>query len=577
MSKFDVDRRRFLKAFVPSLGWGLAAPYVLSVTGCGGELDSSELTFGLTADDGRVFDLSVASGDPSQTGVALWTHIRPSSFSPTTPLRFQVATDAAFASLVLEGMVAAPATGPSTDYTVKVDLEGRLGAGRGYFYRFVYGDVASRTGRCRTLPAAGAGAVKLGLLTCQDFTNGYYGAYRHVAADDSLDFLVHLGDFIYESVEDPRFQDLPFPDRQLTLPGGGTVALGLDDYRFLYRSYRSDPALQRALERHTLIAAPDDHETANDCYWDYARDTLGAPDHPFKDDVARLKRLKLDSQRAWLEYVPARVPFNASATHPHQASRVYREFNFGDLVRLCMLDTRTYRSPHPCGEGDFFHRYVPVGCGTLNAPTQTILGSDQRTWLVDRLSAKGATWKLLGNQTFLGRMSALPGGALPINVDAWDGYAAERKWLSNELGRRQIKNLVVATGDLHSTIASYVKASYDNINPLDLGNLQGVEFMTPAVTSAALTEMLGKGLGGAGSFTSGLGAAAVRLNNPHIRYFDSSRHGYSTLQFTRSSCEWVAYAVDKGQDASVAGKQAYARFRKDTNWPFLIEGSTRDL
>ena len=116
---------------------------------------------------------------------------------------------------------------------------------------------------------------------------------------------------------------------------------------------------------------------------------------------------------------------------------------------------------------------------------------------------------------------------------------------------------------LHSSIASHIKQNYDNINPFDVGNVLGVEFMTPAVTSAALTEMLTKDLGGgAASFTNGLGAAAVRINNPHVRYFDSNRHGYSTVRFTRTSCEWVAYAVDKGLKADSASRQAFAAFRK---------------
>ena len=574
-----IDRRRFLSGSLKGLGvgwsWGVAAPYLLNVGGCGGEPETSELGLHLDIDAGAVFDMSVASGDPTPTGVILWTHLRPEAFEPTRPLRFQVASDPAFSELVLEGLVAAPASGPESDYTVKVDLDGKLAPGRLYHYRFVYGTVASRTGRCRTLPASGVSNVKFGVVSCQDFTNGYYGAFHHLADDDSIHFLVHLGDFIYESVDDVRFQGQPFADRQLSLPGGGKVALGLRDFRFLYRAYRSDPSLQRALERHTAIMVPDDHETANDCYWDYAADTLGAPDHPWSADGPRLRMLKLESQRAWVEYLPTRVTFDPRATHPHQASQVYRELAFGDLLRLCLLDTRTYRTPHPCGEGDFFQRYLPVGCTAYRAPSQSILGSRQRQWLVDRLSARGAIWNVLGNQTFFGPLSAVIGGALPINVDAWDGYAAERSWLTSELRRREVRNLVVLTGDLHSSIASYVKVDYANINPFDLPNTLGVEFMTPSVTSAALTEMLARGMAGSGSVVSeGLSAAAVRLNNPHIRHFSSSHYGYSTVSFTRGTCEWTAYAVDKSAaDASRTTARPFVRFRKKTSWPFLIEDS----
>ena len=416
------------------------------------------------------------------------------------------------------------------------------------------------------------------MLTCQDFTNGYYGAFRHLAADDSLDFLVHLGDFIYESVGDPRFQEQPFADRRLSLPGGRTVVHGLEDYRYLYRAYRSDPALQLALEQHTLIAATDDHETANDCYWDYERDTLGAPDHPFAGDTTRLRRLKLEAQRAWVEYLPTRVRFDPAASHPHQASRSYREFAFGDLVRLNMLDTRSYRSPHPCGEGDLFQRYLPVGCTQAHRARADHPGQRPAHLAGGSPVGQRALWKLLGNQTFFGPLSALPFGGWPINVDAWDGYQAERRWLCRQIQQRGVKNLVILTGDLHSAIASQVKADYNNLNPFDFGNQLGVEFMTPAVTSAALFEMLARGTAGdSSSFADGLSEAAVRLNNPHIRHFNSSRYGYSTVTFTRTQVEWIAYGVDKSVASGTPARTALARFRKTTSWPYLSEESTRGL
>jgi alkaline phosphatase D len=571
-----VDRRRFLAGSLSAFGWGLGAPFVVSA-GCGGGGGGGDVPTVLRFDSERVFDLSVCSGDPTASGVILWTHIRPEQFALTTPLWFQVAADPGFDRLLLEGLVAPATAGPSTDHTVKVDLDGRLEAGRTYHYRFVYGDTASQTGRCRTLPAANAtpAALKLAVMTCQDYTNGYYGAYRHVAEDDSIDFLVHLGDFIYESVDDERFQETPFPDRLITLPGAGRVASGLGDYRFLYRTCRADPSVRRALERHTLIAAPDDHETANDCYWDYANDTLGAPDHPFTGDVARLRRLKLDAQRAWCEYMPTRVAFDPLASHPHAASRIYRSFAFGSLVRLSMLDTRTYRSAHPCGEGDVFQRYLPLGCDKYEAASQnilgqSILGKDQRAWLLDELTAPGQTWHVLGNQTFFGKLSAVPGGGLPINLDAWDGFGGERSWLTAEIKRRAIENLVILTGDLHSSIASHVRA--DDGGLFTPGSVVGVEFMTPAVTSAALTEMLAKGIGRAATGTAGLSEAAVRLNNPHIRFFNSAFHGYSVVTFTATGADWTAYAVDKTvADPSRTTTRAFARYRKLIGTPMLIE------
>jgi alkaline phosphatase D len=551
--------------------YGLVAPYLVTFDRRAA-VAQSRAPSALRSDTGSVFDLSVASGDPSPSGVVLWTHLRADAIAEGRELLFQVASDAAFSQLVLEGSVPASVVSADQDYTVKIDLEGRLAAGQRYYYRFVYGETVSRTGRCKTLPTGSPSSLTLGLLTCQDYTNGYYGALRQLAQDESLDFVVHLGDIIYETVGDPSFQTLPFDDRKLALPSGQGVVQGLADYRALYRSYRQDPNFQLALERHTFIIVPDDHETANDCYWDYEQDTLGAPDHPFSGDAGALRQLKLESQRAWLEYVPARVTVNPGATHPHDYFASYRDFRFGDLLQLNMLDTRTYRSPHPCGEGREFQRYVPLGCDAWRADGQTMMGSAQRDWLSGRLGERGALWNVLGNQTLFAQLSLA--GLTQINVDAWDGYDAERRWLTNQLIEQQVSNPVVITGDLHSYVAAELRVDYGNVDPFDLDNYVGVEFMTPSVTSAALFDTLLQDVQGDPVLVDGLTAAAVTLTNPHIKYFESQSHGYSVLRFTRSYCEWLAYSVDKDADPSATARTTLARLRKYTGLPTLVQMPT---
>ena len=583
-----MDRRRFLSALSAVSGgvlvtWQAQAAEWLN-------LGTTPLdTTGLRTDAARVFDLSVSSADPSVTGVILWTHIHPDAIRFGESLYLQVATDAQFSHLVLQAQVGPQGITPERDHTIKIDLDGQLPAtatGGPYFYRFIYDRTVSRTGRCRTLSSSGASLkrLKLGLLTCQDYTNGYYGALAHVAKDDSLDFVLHLGDFIYETAGDPRFQSLPFADRTMLLPSGGVVALDLIDYRFIYRRYRSDPNLQAAMERHTFICVPDDHETSNDCYWDYARDTLGAPDHPYTTDPkygnspALLKRLKLDSQRAWSEYVPARVTYNPLATHPHEALQVYREFRFGSFLDLFMIENRSYRSPHPCGEKDVLQRYVPLGCTNLNNKEQTLLGAKQHNWLVEGLTQSKATWKLMGNQTFFGRLALTFLGAqiTPLNVDAWDGFNAERQAITGALREAKVRNYLVVTGDLHTYMASNVKHNYGDTNPLNFSNYVGAEFMTPAVTSANLGEMLGAKLDATqrSLLMKGLAAPAVRLNNPHVQFFDSDRQGYSTLELTDTYAEWVAYAVNKAVNDPLVSRTCIARQRKYMSLPWLMAQST---
>ncbi|MEJ2754966.1 MAG: alkaline phosphatase D family protein, partial [Gammaproteobacteria bacterium] len=366
----------------------------------------------LIVNDLRVFALSVASGDPSPSGVVFWTRIEPGSWRRNKPLYLEVAHDFNFQRVICALEIESEYITAQTDFTVLVDADGLLEPFTRYYYRFIYGNSASPVGRCKTAPGRGAFTprLKLGVLTCQDYTNGYYGALSVLARDDSIDYIVHLGDFIYESVGDPSYQHLPFDDRKIQLPSSDfPVAMNLEDYRTLYRIYRTDARLQACLSQHTWIITRDDHEIGNDAYWDYAHHTLGLPDHPFTRDPAienqrllLLNQLMLDSQQAWHEYIPARVQYNPSATDPHSRLAYYRHLPLGDLVDVFMLDTRTYRTPHPCGENEVFGRYGPLFCSKwFLDENQSLLGARQFDWLIDGLGGSSALWQVLGNQTLM--------------------------------------------------------------------------------------------------------------------------------------------------------------------------------
>jgi alkaline phosphatase D len=576
-----IDRRRFLGF----LGLGLATPYIANIDGI-----QSVLAQASTLNTDSVYTLGVASGDPSTTGVILWTRIDPLAYRATAPLYFVVAEDVFFTTVVATGMIPAMEIGPQRDYTAKVDLTGLLQPNRRYWYRFLYRGVASHSSRCRTAPLPGTSlsSLKLCVLTCQDFTNGYYGAFNHIAADDSIQFVVHLGDFIYETVGDRRFQPQPFEDRRITLPNGFGEVRDIEDYRHLYRTFRSDPFLRKALEAHTWIIAPDDHDTANNCYWDYARDTLGAPDHPyhkdpaFGDDPALLRMLKLDAQRAWAEYVPARVTVNPTATHPHQFMTTYRNFTFGNLVDLFMLDTRSYRSQAPDGDGPIFGGSVPTSSPSTQSTPQTMLGSAQRTWLYNGFYNARARWQVLGNQTLFSRLRVAGSGTeLYSNSDAWDGYTAERAQLLSQVKAAGIDNFVVLTGDLHTYIASHILYDFGG-SLTSPSNFAGVEFMTPSVTSGNLSDVLASmSTVSTGDFSTQalpsyktilqwMLSGAVIVTNPHIIYFNSYKYGYSTIQFTHSRCDWTSYAVSKNINDGSVTKSVIKSFTKYTSLPYLI-------
>lgn len=582
-----ITRRSFLCTL------GLAVPFLVVAPSALGQVSGRArrwFRFSRAIPSETVFGLSVASGDPSPSGVVLWTRINPRTWRSDRPLAFEVAADPDFRVPVVRGLVEAERITAATDFTVRIDLDGQLPSGRVHYYRFIYRGVASRTGRCRTLPLPGSPVerVKLAVLTCQDFANGYYGALARVAGDEDIDFVVHLGDFIYEGAADPARQALPYPDRFLALPSGQAVAVDLDDFRYIYQRYRSDRFFQEAMERHTWMIIWDDHETANDTYWDYARDTLGAPDHPFTratpdgGDPDRLRRLKRDAMQAWAEYVPARLAINEAALHPHGYYAIYRSFVFGDLLQLFMLDERTYRTPHPCGEGGFGERQLAPDCPGRTDPAGTMLGAAQADWLIDGLTHSPAIWKALGNQVLFAELAVgdPETGRTYLSVDAWDGFEAERRRVADAVHAAGVRDLVWLTGDLHSYIASYVKRDYRDRANDDPDNVIGVEFMTPAVTSSNLVE-IARGPASGGAEAAGLAGMperflfepVVRAANPHIQFFNSQDWGYATVEFNRWYCEYTAYAVDKSVNRRDAARRTLKRLRVPRGWPRLLDVS----
>src|SRR6266545_1653411 len=207
------------------------------------------------ADTATPFGLGVASGDPLPDGVILWTRLVRDPFNAGSmparalPVAWQVAADERFHRVVRAGVAFAR---PELAHSVHVDVRG-LAAGRDYFYRFRSAGQLSPVGRTRTAPAlfADPEVLRLAVVSCQDFQNGYWPAFNGLAEED-LDVVFHLGDYIYEG--DP--QSL-FPDRSHVPPQ--TLGLGqlrtLDDYRNRHAQYKGDPALRAAHAAVPWVAA----------------------------------------------------------------------------------------------------------------------------------------------------------------------------------------------------------------------------------------------------------------------------------------------------------------------------------
>ena len=299
------------------------------------------------------FPQSVASGDPRANSVVLWTRLQDAA-SPDQDLalELELATDELFQDRILLGdQRRMPLTAElGRDHCVRVRVDG-LTPATTYYYRFRYaspeGVVQSRVGRTRTAPAPDSDVpVRFAVVACQDFNDRYYHAYRHLVARDP-DFFVHLGDYVYEATVTVATSERQAIFSEPGLPIGTedrVAAQSLSNYRELYRTYRTDPDLQLAHERHPMIAVYDDHEFSNDCHGATGTYSDGARD---ETDLGR----RANADQAWFEYMPVdydEAPargLSPEAAFPDDL-RIYRDFRFGQHLHLVLGDQRRYRSDH---------------------------------------------------------------------------------------------------------------------------------------------------------------------------------------------------------------------------------------
>ncbi|KAB0573902.1 phosphodiesterase [Ideonella dechloratans] len=442
-----MDRRRFLKLSsffsVSPLSAGLSA----GLSACSGDDPATPEASGAN----WKFPQSVASADPRPDSIVLWTRVSPSGVDDTASL--QGGTDVTIRLVVtaadnsallgsdtaLSGTALANLSVPAyADYdgTIRHKLTG-LSPATTYYYQFTAGTVRSKVGRFKTAPASSAALdqLRFAFITCQDWSINHWAGYEHLVAHESdLDFFLHLGDYIYETVG-ADFQTGLVESRHgaLSLPEGASKADGssgkyanaLDDYRYLYKRYRSDSRIQALHERFAMIAIWDDHEFSDDCWQDAETYDLGSYDATTgaADNTHQTSR-RLHANRAWFEFMPADVSYDANSSSI-DAIQIYRKFQFGSLAQLAMTDERLYRADHTIPEAavgsSIGSRYM-VPAATIAAATSakiaaataagaadplapvSMLGSTQRAWWEDAMKSATTTWKLWGNEVSLLRM-----------------------------------------------------------------------------------------------------------------------------------------------------------------------------
>lgn len=418
----------------------------------------------------------VASGDPLSDRVIIWTRVTPDDFTSIVPVSYKMATDTAMSNVVAQGSML---TDANRDFTVKFDVTG-LDPDTYYYYEFEALGERSARGRTKSAPVGNIDSLRFAVVSCANLEAGYFNVYDVISERNDIEAVLMLGDYIYEYEVGGYGQD-PNLDRIFD-PTNETILL--EDYRLRYSVYHMDRALQRLHQNFPWICVWDDHESANDSYEN------GAENHNLGEGLWSDR--KLAAQKAYFEWLPIREK-------APQNYEIFREFGYGDLLDLFMVDTR-------------LHGRDEQGVN-VNDPNRTILGSDQYDWLTERLDASEAQWKVLGNQVIFAPITVF---GVPINDDAWDGYPEERQKLLNHLDLESIDNFTVITGDVHTSWAFDLKNN---------GNASGVEFVTPSVTSP------GAPINGGG---------ILMVENPHLKYVELTKHGFLVLDINqqRIQSDW---------------------------------------
>ena len=504
-----MDRRSFLRA-----GAGGAGALWLAGAGCVPAPRYSPPA------NGTPFTVGVLSGLHSDREVVLWTRLEPTLAPGATSVSWSVSTTVDMANVVSSGSVA---VSPDADWTAKV-LVGDLDPDRSYWYRFTAGaDTApSPVGRARTLPPAGSDPARLRLVfaSCQNWGAGWYNAWDGIAAED-VDAVVWLGDYIYESASN----------------GLGSVRrdpVGTSDdlagYRDKYKLYRSDPSLQAGHRAHPFVPIWDDHEILND----YNRFTL-------IEQPARAA----DAYQAWFEYMPV---------WPIDGTRSYRSVRWGRLGELFLLDTRQYRDRQANGFLPSTSS-TPIGVGqTLveaNLAGRTILGSDQRQWLLDGLDAaqgNDVRWKLIGNQVMIAPVRPIDldtpelrqlfpdlprHNGLFVNMDSWGSYLWERDLLLAHLADAAISDVSFLTGDIHTFWQQSLRADFDD----DSSPIVANEYVGGSISSQGPNAI---GNDDFGRWIEDL----TRSWSPAFRYTDFRRNGYGLVDATPDAMD-VSFRVTR--------------------------------
>jgi len=481
-----------------------------------------------------LFQHGVASGDPLTDAVVIWTRITTDSDEPVT-VWYEVSRDKAFTRRVTVGEFV---TDGDVDFTAKIDVDG-LRPGQTYYYRFMALGRTSVMGRTRTAPSGPVSRVRFGVCSCSSLAHGYFHGYRELARNPDLDAVLHLGDYIYEYPSGRYGNVRPYEPTH--------AIVSLDDYRTRYAQYRRDPDLQDAHRQHPFVTIWDDHESADNSWRDGANNHNESTEGPW---AAR----KAASQQAYHEWMPIR--------DDGDDERIWRTLRYGNLLDLIMLDTRLWGRDEEASVGDR---------DTMGDPERTIMGFDQEDWFFEQLRSSTARWRIVGQQVMFGHLLTEVGVdengvGSATNTDQWDGYVGSRDRVYDVIaGETPVDNVVILTGDIHSSWANDLVRRPDDYNPETGEGSVAVEFVTPGITSPGFPAALAPG---AQNFT--------RQSNPTIRWNELTSRGFIQLDVTeaRVQADWYHYNADDIASADEADIVYAQSWRSESGANRLTQANT---
>lgn len=542
-----LNRRQLIQRAFAGAG---AVTLPITLTACGGSDDQNE-----TAAADLQFLHGVASGDPLQDKVILWTRVTVADLSLRIELEWEIALDRDFKNIQNSGKVQ---TSNAQDFTVKVDAD-KLKANQRYFYRFKFGEVLSPAGQTKTLAEVNTALdkVSFAVCSCSNYPAGYFHVYKEMAKLD-VDAVLHLGDYIYEYGQGGyAAEDAESLGRELAADNNKET-ISLTDYRKRYALYRLDADLQALHQRHPFIVIWDDHELSNDTWLE------GAENHQ-ANEGSFIER-KAAALKAYFEWMPIRAKNENDYLH------IFRQFNYGNLVQLNMLDTRMIARSKQLDYADYMDTAGNLDGAKfmtdLASASRTLLGQDQLAWLGSALGASSAKWNVLGQQVLMAKMhipaeilallaqvqSGTAGAAelnrikqiiaeltmikmqyladpskltaeqiarirtaVPYNLDAWDGYAYEREHLYSILKQLK-KQVVVLAGDTHNAWHSELFAQ-DGIQA-------GIELAVSSVSSPGMEKYLQISTEDLRSFEQ-----AFNLLIDELQYCNLNQRGWLLVEF----------------------------------------------